>query len=93
MVKVLKSLRDLGSFKMVARPSGANILASTWTFRKKRYPDGALKKYKARFCVRGDQQTDGSDVFETFDPVVAWITVRILLVLFMVLSLKTQQVD
>ena len=33
MVKELKSLRDLGSFKMVFRPRGANILASTWAFR------------------------------------------------------------
>ena len=55
MVKELKSLRDLGSFKMVSRPRGANILASTWAFRKKRFPDGALKNFKARFCVKGDQ--------------------------------------
>ena len=46
MVKELKSLRDLGSFKMVSRPRGANILASTWAFRKKRYPDGLLKILK-----------------------------------------------
>ena len=32
MIKELKSLRDLGSFKMVSRPRGANILASTWAF-------------------------------------------------------------
>ena len=93
MVKELKSLRDLGYFKMIARPRGANILASTWAFRKKRYPDGLLKKFKARFCVRGDQQVDGVDVFETFAPVVAWITVRILLILSMILNLETQQVD
>ena len=43
MVKELKSLRDLGSFKMVSRPRGGNILMSTWAFKKKRYPDGALK--------------------------------------------------
>ena len=43
--------------------------------------------------MRGDQQIGGLDVFETFAPVVAWITVRILLVLSMVLSLETQQVD
>jgi hypothetical protein len=93
MVKELKSLRDLGSFKMVSRPRGANVLQSTWAFRKKRYPDGHLKKFKARFCVRGDQQVDGVDVFETYAPVVSWITVRILLVLSLVLGLATQQVD
>ena len=55
MDKELKTLADLGSFKMVQRPKGENILQSTWAFKRKRYPDGSLQKYKARFCVRGDQ--------------------------------------
>ena len=33
------------------------------------------------------------DVFETYTPVVSWITVRLLLVLSIVLGLETQQVD
>ena len=36
---------------------------------------------------------DGVDVFEKCAPVVAWITVRILLILSMILNLETQQVD
>jgi hypothetical protein len=32
-----------------------NILPSTWAFKLKRFPDGLAKKYKARFCVRGDR--------------------------------------
>ena len=77
-IKELKSLRDLGSFNMVPRPKGSNFFQSTWVFRNKRYPDGHLKKYKARFCVRRDQQIDGVDIFETYAPVVSWIIVRIL---------------
>ena len=34
---------------------GHNILDMTWTFKRKRYPDGRVKKFKARFCIRGDQ--------------------------------------
>ena len=93
MVTELHALRKLESFKMVDRPSGANILESTWAFKKKRYPDGGLKKLKVRFCVRGDHQVDGVDVFETHALVVAWLTVRLLLILSMVLNLETQQVD
>ena len=52
MVKELKLLRDLGSFKMVAQSNDANILQSTWIFKWKIYPDGVLKNYKARFYVR-----------------------------------------
>ena len=40
-----------------------------------------------------DQQVNGLDMFETFAPVVSWITVRILLILSMILDLETQQVN
>mgnify|MGYP003551355284 FL=1 len=62
-------------------PEGANILDSTWAFKRKRYPDGRVRKLKARFCVRGDQQIRGVDFFDTYAPVVGWSTVRLLLIL------------
>ena len=71
MVMELKSLGELGSFKMIPRPRGANVLQSTWAFKRKRYLDGILRKYKARFCVRGDQQIEGVDIFDTYAPVVS----------------------
>ena len=40
--------------------------------------------------MRGDQQVDELDVFETFDPVVAWSTMRISLILTMILNLETR---
>ena len=93
MVKELTSLADLGSFQMVNMPRGTSVLQSTWEFRRKRYPDGSLKTYKARFCVRGYQQIQGVDVFDTYAPVVFWITVRFLLVFSIILNMHTQQVD
>ena len=93
MVTELHALRKLESFKMVDILSGGSILESTWKFKKKQYPDVGLKKLKSRFCVQGDQQVDRVDVFETYAPVVTWITVRVLLILSIVLNLQTQQVD
>ena len=69
------------------------IYGSTWAFKRKRYPDGRVKKLKARICARGDQQIDGIDVFDTFSPVTNWSTVRLLLTLSVALSMATQQVD
>ncbi len=39
------------------------------------FPDGLIKKFKARFCARGDQQIKGIDFFETYAPVVQWTTI------------------
>lgn len=32
------------------------ILDSAWAFKRKRFPDGSIRKLKARLCARGDQQ-------------------------------------
>ena len=70
-----------------------NVLKSTWAFKIKRFPNGLIRKFKARFCVRGDMQIEGIDFEETFAHVVNWITVRTLLILSVILSLKTAQID
>ena len=74
-------------------PKGANVLPSTWAFKRKRYPDGLIWKLKARFCVRGDKQIEGVDYFDTYAPVVSWLTVRLMFTLSLVLNLATKQVD
>ena len=70
-----------------------NVLPSTWAFKCKRYPDGRVKQFKARFCARGDQQQEGIDYFETWSPVVQWTTVRVMMILSVILGLKTHQAD
>ena len=62
-------------------------------FQMQRYPNGNIRKFKARFCFTGDQQVHGVDHFGTFAPVVSWTTVRILLILSVILRLDTKQVD
>jgi hypothetical protein len=70
-----------------------NILPLTWAFKSKRFPDGLLKKLKARFCICGYRQQEGVDFFDTFALVVSWTTVRLLLILSLILNLETTQVD
>ena len=74
-------------------PEGAKVLKGTWVFKIKRFPDGLIRKFKARFCVRGDMQIDGVDVFETYAPVVSWSTARALLAFSLQHGLETRQVD
>jgi hypothetical protein len=70
-----------------------HVIASTWAFKCKRYPDGLIKKFKARFCARGNQKLEGIDFFETYAPVVQWTTIRLMLILEILLGLKSKQGD
>eukprot|EP00956_Cyclotella_meneghiniana_P000227 scaffold288_cov44-Cyclotella_meneghiniana.AAC.7 len=79
--------------KELEREDWMNALPSTWAFKCKRYPDGRVKKFKARFCARGDCQKEGVDYFDTWSPVVSWTTVRCMLILSVLLDLKTVQAD
>ena len=80
-------------WEVVPRPTHRPVVSSTWAFKIKRFPDGLLRKLKARFCARGYEQTEGVDYHETFAPVVSWTTVRFLLMVSILLNLETRQVD
>jgi hypothetical protein len=71
--KDIAELKAKDTWKLVPRTDaiGKNILPA---FKKKRYPDGRARKYKARFCCRGDRQLEGVDYFETYAPTVGWST-------------------
>lgn len=69
------------------------MIDSVWAIKLKRFPNGMVKKFKARFCARGDQQLEGVDFFETYAPVVQWTTVRLMLILEVLLDLKSKQGD
>jgi hypothetical protein len=70
-----------------------NVFPSTWVFKIKRFPDGTVKKFKARFCARGDRQKEGINFFETWAPVVHWSTIWIVMVLAAKLGLQSVQCD
>ena len=89
----IETLQKKDCWDVVDREDWMNVLPGTWAFKCKRYPDGRIKKFKGRFCARGDRQIDGVDVFDTFAPVTNWMTIRLLLTLSSVLGLASRQVD
>ncbi|GKY94961.1 hypothetical protein MPSEU_000460700 [Mayamaea pseudoterrestris] len=87
----IRVLESKGTWEEVPKSQAkGRILPGTWVFRRKRTPDGSIKKYKGRYCVRGDLQ---EGVFETFAPVIAWSTIRVLLVIALTLDWHTCSVD
>jgi hypothetical protein len=93
-LKEIETLESMDAWEIVDRDDeNMNVIDSIWAFKVKRFPDGMVKKFKARFCARGDQQLDGIDFFETYAPVVQWTTVRLMLILEILLQLKSKQGD
>jgi hypothetical protein len=85
------TLESIDAWEVVDHKNDINVINSTWAFKCKRYPDGLIKKFKARFCACRDQQLEGIDFFETYALVVQWTTIRLMFVLEVLLGLKSLQ--
>ncbi|GJW96259.1 ribonuclease H-like domain-containing protein [Tanacetum coccineum] len=68
-----------GTWFLIPRPSGANIVWCLWLFRNKFHADGSLSQYKARLVTNGSSQQLGIDCDETFSPVVKPATIHTVL--------------
>ena len=94
MKKEIKELEDKGVWEVVDvnEPiiNKQQIVPTTWTLRYKRYPDGTIKKCKARFCMRGDLQ-EGTE--SSYSPVVSFSTVRLFLIITLTLGWKSCSID
>ena len=96
MEKEVQELEGHNTWEVIKRsslPEGANILPSTWSFKIKKYLDGHLIKFKARFCVRGAKKIEGVDYEDKYYPVVSWTTVWILMRIALKEGWKSRQVD
>jgi hypothetical protein len=57
----IKVPETMGTLKLVKQDPSKNVpLPIVSAFKRKSYPDGRVRKLKARFCVRGDKQVEGS---------------------------------
>lgn len=74
-------------------PKDMKTIMAIWSFKRKRFPDGRLNKHKARLCAHGGQQQWGVNYWETYAPVVNWISVRFLLIVSELAGLETQALD
>ncbi|GJT09985.1 ribonuclease H-like domain-containing protein [Tanacetum coccineum] len=65
-----------GTWLLVPRPAGVNMVRSMWLFKHKFHVDGTLSRYKARLVANGSSQQLGVDFDETFSPVVKPATIH-----------------
>ncbi|KAK1606785.1 hypothetical protein QYE76_030467 [Lolium multiflorum] len=93
MADEFAALTRTGTWKLVPRPPGVNIVGSKWIFKTKHRPDGSIDKHKARLVARGFTQQHGIDYGDTFSPVVKPATVRLVLSLAVSRGWCLRQVD
>ncbi len=91
--KEIDTLEGMDTWDVVEHEDDVNVIIRTWVFKGKQFPNGTVKKFKARFCACEVQQLDGINFFETYSPVVQWTTVRLMLILENLLGLKSKQAD
>ncbi|MGH3053369.1 MAG: reverse transcriptase domain-containing protein, partial [Gaiellaceae bacterium] len=91
MAEEISGLQRQGTWSVIKKAEASGkILPGTWTFRRKRRPDGTIKKYKARYCVRGDLQ---EKVEDSWAPVAMWSTVRLVMFFSLFFRYHTRCID
>ena len=96
MIDEVRSHEDNGHWELATRssiPRGIKPILAIWSFKRKRFPDGTLNKHKARLCAHGGMQQWGVNYWETYSPVVNWISVRLLLSIAIMNDLPTTAID
>nr|GEY77052.1 hypothetical protein [Tanacetum cinerariifolium] len=76
MLDEYNALIKNGTWILVPKAAGVNMVHSMWLFKHKFHANGTLTRYKARLVANGSSQQQGIDVDETFSPVVKPATIR-----------------
>ncbi|CAI7847330.1 unnamed protein product [Closterium sp. NIES-54] len=93
MEEEIRSLIGMGTWELVKRPRGVNIMKNRWVLTTKYRPDDSVEREKARLVVKGFTQVCGADYEKTYSPVSSYVTLRIILNIVAVLDLNLMQLD
>jgi hypothetical protein len=87
------ALINNGTWELIPRPQGSNVVTGKWVFTHKLRVDGTLDRYKAHWVIRGFTQRPRVDYDETFNPVVKPATVCTVLTTAVSHDWPIQQLD
>jgi hypothetical protein len=97
---MLKEVRDhetRGHWVIIRRnevPEGSIVLPAVWAMKRKRdIKTRKIFKWKARLNLGGHKERPELDYGKTYSPVVAWPTIRLFLVHFLLRGWSTRQLD
>jgi hypothetical protein len=93
MREEIESLHQAGAWILVEAPRDATVIRGRWVYKLKHDSTGAVARYKSRFVCKGFQQTYGVDYVDTYAPVVAPRSVKLVLCIGAELDLEMKQLD
>ncbi|GJW49018.1 ribonuclease H-like domain-containing protein [Tanacetum coccineum] len=82
-----------GTWLLVPRPAGVNMVRSMWLFKHKFHADQTLSRYTARLVANGSIQKLGVDFDKSFSPVIKPVIIRTVLSLGVSRKWPTHQLD
>ncbi|CAI7864656.1 unnamed protein product, partial [Closterium sp. NIES-53] len=68
MEEEIRSLIGMGTWELVERPRGVNIMKNRWVLTTKYRIDDTVERKKARLVVKGFTQVCGADYDKTYSP-------------------------
>ncbi|CAI7841309.1 unnamed protein product [Closterium sp. NIES-54] len=93
MDEEIRSLISNGTWELVERLRGVNVMKNLWVLMTKYHIDDTVAREKARLVVKGFTQVYGADYDETYTPFRSYIALRIFLSIVAVLDLHLIQLD
>ena len=97
MIKEVRDHESRGHWKLIPQsdvPPGHKILPAVWSMaRKREMLTGHVYKWKSRLNLGGHKMEHGIDYDLTFAPVVAWPTIRLFMIYFIIKGWPTRQLD
>jgi hypothetical protein len=96
LLEEMRSLRDNGAWVLVPPPSKdqrATIMRGKWVFKTKCDANGRVVRYKCRFVCKGFMQIYGVDYFDTYAPVAAFKSIKLILCIAAIRDLECKQYD
>ncbi|CAI7812955.1 unnamed protein product [Closterium sp. NIES-54] len=88
MEEEIRSLIGMGTWELIERPCGVNIMKSRWVLTTKYLIDNTVERENARLVVKGFTQMYGVDYDKTYSLVSSYVTLRIILSIVAVLNLN-----